>query len=270
MSPDPGTVPKLVPHIMAAPNGARRSKADHPALPMRPDEIAAEARACFDAGAHDLHLHVRDAQGRHSLDPGLYAEAIAAVRETAPQMGIQITTESAGRFSVDQQYATLQALRPAQASVAVREMQRNEAIAARLYGFAQEAGTRVQHILYDLSDLMTLHRFQRRGILPETAPGLIMVFGSYNPPVEARPEQVAALVRVLRDTGYDWAACAFGKQERAVLLEVARQGGTVRIGFENNIHHPDGRLAESTAGNISAFVDALTRDSVQRLKGTGS
>ena len=37
--------------ITVAPTGARKSKDDHPAPPLTPDEIAAEAAACHDAEA---------------------------------------------------------------------------------------------------------------------------------------------------------------------------------------------------------------------------
>ena len=35
-----------LPSLMVAPNGARRSKSDHPALPVTLPEIVATARAC--------------------------------------------------------------------------------------------------------------------------------------------------------------------------------------------------------------------------------
>jgi uncharacterized protein (DUF849 family) len=57
--------------IMVAPTGARRSKLDHPGLPISACEIALTARACADAGAGAIHLHVRDRSGGHSLDPDL-------------------------------------------------------------------------------------------------------------------------------------------------------------------------------------------------------
>ncbi|MBU6494463.1 MAG: 3-keto-5-aminohexanoate cleavage protein, partial [Burkholderiales bacterium] len=41
--------------VASAPNGARKTHADHPALPITPDELAATARACLDAGAAMLH-----------------------------------------------------------------------------------------------------------------------------------------------------------------------------------------------------------------------
>ena len=41
----------ILPRIMVAPNGARRTKADHPRLPISAEEIATTAAACFAAGA---------------------------------------------------------------------------------------------------------------------------------------------------------------------------------------------------------------------------
>ena len=79
--------------VAVAPNGARKSQQDHPALPITPEEIAREAAACAEAGAAMLHLHVRDAQGRHSLDVEAYRTAIAAVRRAVGQrMILQVTT----------------------------------------------------------------------------------------------------------------------------------------------------------------------------------
>ncbi len=68
-----------LPRVMVAPNGARRTKADHPRLPVAVDEIVSEAKACLEAGATALHAHVRDDQGRHSLDPGRYRELLSAL-----------------------------------------------------------------------------------------------------------------------------------------------------------------------------------------------
>jgi uncharacterized protein (DUF849 family) len=83
---------------MVAPNGARKTKADHPALPIGPAELAATAAACRDAGAAAIHLHVRDEAGGHSLDAGRYREATAEVRAAIGEaMIVQITTEAVGR-----------------------------------------------------------------------------------------------------------------------------------------------------------------------------
>ena len=121
------------PMIMVAPTGARRGKADHPALPVTLPEIVQTAEACAAAGADALHLHIRDDQGRHSLDAGRYREALQELARAAPALRIQITTESAGVFGVDAQLACLEQVAPAWASVSVREVARAPELAARLY-----------------------------------------------------------------------------------------------------------------------------------------
>ena len=98
--------------VMVAPNGARRTKADHPNLPITPPEIAREAELCRAAGATVLHLHVRAPDGRHSLDPDLYRAAVDAVRAAlGARMVIQMTTEAVGRYSPAEQMAAVREVR---------------------------------------------------------------------------------------------------------------------------------------------------------------
>ncbi|MEF9602808.1 3-keto-5-aminohexanoate cleavage protein, partial [Paracoccus sp. PXZ] len=80
------------------------------------------ARECHAAGAGGIHAHVRDAEGRHVLDAGLYAELIAELARAVPEMAVQITTEAVGRYSPAEQRALVARLRPAAVSVALREI----------------------------------------------------------------------------------------------------------------------------------------------------
>ena len=92
--------------LAVAPNGARKTKADHPEIPITPDEIAQAAAACAEAGASMIHLHVRDNDDKHTLDPDAYRSAIAAIRrETGDRLVIQATSEAVGIYAPDQQMA---------------------------------------------------------------------------------------------------------------------------------------------------------------------
>jgi 3-keto-5-aminohexanoate cleavage enzyme len=51
--------------------------------------------------------------------------------------------------------------------------------------------------------------------------------------------------------------CAFGRAEAAVAAAAAQLGADIRIGFENNLHLPDGRLAPDNAALVGAAVEAL-------------
>jgi uncharacterized protein (DUF849 family) len=75
----------------AALNGAR-SPDEHPALPVTPEQLAADARAVVAEGARSLHFHVRDASGAESLEPADVAAALTAVRAAAPGVEISLST----------------------------------------------------------------------------------------------------------------------------------------------------------------------------------
>ncbi|OED46519.1 aminotransferase class-III [Rhodobacteraceae bacterium (ex Bugula neritina AB1)] len=250
---------------MVAPNGARRTGAEHPQLPVTPVQTARTAAACFAAGAGALHLHVRDDEGRHSLDPGRYREAIDAVQESAPGMAVQITTESAGIYDLAAQLGCLEALRPHAASISVREMARDPQLAACAYALCLETGTRVQHILYGPGCIARLKAWYMDGTVPDSMRDAIFVLGTYTPPVLARPEGLAAFRDATAELRLNWTVCAFGRNEHACLLAAVAAGGDVRIGFENNIETPEGGLLADNAASVAAFVQAA-RDAGHRLK----
>ena len=243
--------------ITVAPNGARRGHNDHPQIPVTVDEIARDAHRCQKAGAHEIHLHVRDQNGNHSLHPDLYRKAIAAIEKAAPGLAIQITTEAAGRFDVPTQLATLRDLRPHAASVAIREIMRRPDLAAAFYGTASEAGVKVQHILYDLTDLALLRKTLELGIVPADMRDVLLVLGRYAPPQDANVEELAPWLAALGDDFPNWTVCAFGSTEREVTRAAMKAGGHIRIGFENNLYRADGTLAANNAETVAwAVADA--------------
>lgn len=244
---------------MVSPTGARLGKVDHPHLPLSLPEIVAEARACHAAGAGALHLHIRDEAGRHSLDPGRYAEALAALGEAVPDMAVQITTESAGIYDIAAQAACLRALAPCWASAALREMSVDMEAGARLYAEAAERGTEIQHILYAPGDIDRLFALQNAGLLPPGRMQAIFVLGSYGTR-EAAPGDLDAFLARSDADRLDWMACAFGRQERACLTRALALGGKARVGFENNIRQPDGRLLDSNAQSLTLLIEAAQAD----------
>lgn len=236
--------------VMVAPNGARRTKADHPNLPLTAAEIAREAERCAAAGASVLHLHVRDENGRHSLDPDLSRSAVEAVRRVlGDRMAIQITTEAAGRYSPGEQMATVRELHPEAVSLGLRELIPDDrAIDAAGAFLAWLQGERIapQYILYSADEVVRFNDLRRRGVIPQRRPFALFVLGRYREQIEAQPRDVLPFLAA-HDPECPWAACAFGPRESACVLTAAGLGGHVRVGFENNLHLVDGRLAASNA-----------------------
>jgi uncharacterized protein (DUF849 family) len=77
--------------LQACLNGSRAPGA-HPALPLTPEQLAADARACVEAGARSLHMHPRDAEGVESLDAVDIGAAVRAVRAAVPGVEISLST----------------------------------------------------------------------------------------------------------------------------------------------------------------------------------
>ncbi len=248
--------------IAVAPNGARKVRADHPAIPLTPREIAAAAAACADAGATVLHLHVRDDQGRHSLDPDRYRAAIAAVHDGAgDRLVIQATTEAVGIYSPPQQMAMVRDLRPQAVSLAIRELIADDAAegaAADFLAWADRAGIAAQYILYDQADLDRLVALQGRGIVPQAAPNALFVLGRYTAGQQSDP---AALLPFLArwPAGWPWSLCAFGAAEAACVAAACALGGHARVGFENNMTLPDGGTAPDNAALVANLAAVAAR-----------
>lgn len=244
--------------LMIAPNGARLGKADHPAVPLTIAETVATARDCFRAGADALHLHVRDEAGAHTLDAGRYREALAELARQVPGMQVQITTEAAGRFAVADQHRCLTDVAPDWASISIREIARAPERAPRLYAQCAAQGTRVQHILYDRSDIALLTDWRERRIVRPDQTDTLLVLGRYGAGHGSDPADIAGLVADLPE-GLAWMLCAFGDREHACLQEAARLGGALRVGFENSRCGADGGIWPDNAASVAALRHAMQK-----------
>src|SRR6516162_311086 len=72
-------------------NGGR-SKAEHPAVPVTPAELAAEAAAAVKAGAEAVHVHPRGSNTAESVLPDDVGVAVAAVRGACPGIAVGVST----------------------------------------------------------------------------------------------------------------------------------------------------------------------------------
>lgn len=77
--------------IKACLNG-RRTPADHPAVPVTPEQLAAAAADAVTAGAEAVHLHPRDANGKESLRAADVGAAVGAVRAACTATPVGVTT----------------------------------------------------------------------------------------------------------------------------------------------------------------------------------
>lgn len=247
--------------IAVAPNGARKLKADHPALPMTPMELAETASACRDAGASMIHLHVRDAQGLHTLDVETYRTATSAVRKAVgPEMIIQVTTEAVGIYPVDQQMQMVRDLKPEAVSLAIREVcafADDEARAALFFAWLRRESISPQFILYSVEDVLRFNSLRQRGVIPGDLVSVLYVLGRYS---AAGASSAAELLPILTvaETNVVWSVCAFGSTEASCMLAAAEQGGHARVGFENNMQLPNGKVAKDNAALVAEVANGIS------------
>lgn len=245
--------------ITVAPNGARRGKGDHAAIPLTLSEIVAEARACRAAGASILHLHIREADGRHSLDVGRYRETMAAVRE-ACDIVLQPTTERVGIFAPADMMRVQRALAPEMITFNLQELldpDGPEQVAAVRDFLAETAaaGTVPQYIVYSPEQLAVLRRWWEDGWLPQAEPYVLVVLGRYAGSL-SRPADIFSYLPFLPER-WRWGVCAFGREELACVVQAALAGGHCRVGFENNLTAADGTPLANNAEQVGRLAGIL-------------
>ena len=245
--------------VTVAPNGAYKQHADHPAVPLTPAALADTAKACRDAGAAMLHMHIREADGRHSLDVEGYREALRVVHAAVGDgMVLQITSEAAGRYQAPAQIAMVRALRPEAVSIGLREIDKPEIGEAGLqdfFGWLARERVMVQVILYDVADLKRWQALRSRGVVPDAPWFLLFVLGRYTAGQVSDPRDLLPFVGA-HDGGEPWAICAFGATENTCIAAAAALGGHARVGFENNLLCKDGSTAPDNRALVRQAAEA--------------
>ena len=208
-----------------------------------------------------LHLHVRDEADGHTLDADAYRSAIDAVRRAVGDtLIVQITTEAVGLYGAAAQMAVVREVEPEAASLAIRELVptgAEEAAAAGFFDWMAERQVVPQYILYSPEDVRRFAELCERGIIPEWARNVLFVLGRYADDHSSRPIDLLEFLAMLEETAVrltSWSSCAFGAGETACAVASLALGGHARVGFENNVHLPDGRTATANDGLVAAVA----------------
>lgn len=234
--------------LKACLNGSR-TPGEHPALPLTPQELAHDARLVVATGAGALHIHPRNATGAQSFAAQDIAAALSAIREHCPGIPVGVST---GIWIEPNVHSRLQRIRewtvlPDFASVNFSEPGTADLCAHLLScGVGIEAGLwtveDAQHFLkLDLADrcLRILIELQEQEV------------GSALATAEA-------IIRCLDEGGAQRPRLLHGDNDAIVwpMLDVALQHGyDTRIGLEDTLTLPDGRLAKDNAELVSLAID---------------
>jgi len=258
--------------ITAALTGVLTTRAQSPAIPYTPDEIAAEARRSVEAGAAIVHIHARQDDGRPAYDVDTYARIDAAVRAQCPDVIINYSTGAVG-VGREERVAHIAALRPDLAALNMGSM--NYAIySAKHKAFYHDhvfanpfgdilyfleamnaAGTRPEMECFDAGHIHNAAPLIDMGVLrPPYQFSLIMgVLGGIPGTTKNLVQQVDALPAEAH-----WQVIGIGARQWSLVAAAISMGGNVRVGLEDNLYLSPGRLAQSN-GELVARAAELVR-----------
>jgi 3-keto-5-aminohexanoate cleavage enzyme len=237
--------------LSVAPTGAETDKADAPGLPVTVEELVSTAKACEAVGAAVIHVHVRDAETRPTLDLGYVRAALDAVRDSTDLI-VQVSTGGAVTDSESDRLAVLDA-GPDAASLTCGTvnfgvdvfMNRWEFI-ERLYLQMREREIVPEFELFDLGHVATMTRLLDKHGAPyggHVHCDLVMgVPGGMPGTVQALVTCVAAL-----PPGATFSATGVGRTTLPVMLAALSAGGHLRVGMEDTLTFSAGRPVRDNA-----------------------
>jgi uncharacterized protein (DUF849 family) len=236
------------PPLQACLNG-QRSRQEHPACPTTPEELGQAARAALAAGASGVHVHVRDDGGTETLDGGLVAATMAAIRAEA-DVPVGVSTGAWIEPDPDARLRTICAwgIMPDFASVNF-----HEAGAGALAKALLERGVGVEAGIWCRRDgrNRAVRELEASGVAHRCLRVLVE-------PIEAAPDDalaaVAAIDATLRDVAPNVPRLVHGFDGTAwaLLEEAARRGDEARIGLEDTLVLPDGAPTRDNAQLVAA------------------
>jgi uncharacterized protein (DUF849 family) len=245
--------------ITVAPTGAETAKSDVPALPVTLEELVAEARACEAAGAGLVHVHIRDADARPTLDLGRLRDTVAALRE-ATGLVVQLSTGGAVTDPFEHRLRVLDA-EPDSCSLTCGTTNFGDDVfqnpwpfMAELYQRTQAAEVVPEFELFDLGHVAALHRLLDTYGAPHGGKvhcDLVMgVPGGMSGTAAALVAAVQAL-----PAGCSWSATGIGRTSLPVALAALSAGGHLRVGMEDTLTFARGRPVTGNAELVGRAAD---------------
>ncbi|HSV65448.1 MAG TPA: 3-keto-5-aminohexanoate cleavage protein [Mycobacteriales bacterium] len=259
MTPAPATAGTI---ITVAPTGAETAKSDAPGLPVTLDELVRTAQDCARLGASVIHVHVRDDDGKPTLDLARLTDTVAALR-AATELVVQISSGGAVTDSEEDRLRVLDA-GPDSASCTMGTVNFGRDVFLNRWDLIVELHTRMrdrrivpEYEIFDLGQLASLARLLDRhgppygghvhcdlvlgvpGGLPGTAQALVAA-------VQALP------------AGATFSATGVGRSTLPVALAALSAGGHLRVGMEDTLTYAPGEPVRDNA-QLVARAAGLSR-----------
>jgi len=248
--------------ITVAPTGAEHTKVDVPNLPVTLDELVATAISCERVGAAMIHIHIRDDDGKPTLDLRRLKDTVAAVREQT-KLIVQLSTGGSVTDPEEDRLRVLDAL-PDSASCSMGTVNFGDDVFLNRWQFIvelhkrmQERGIVPEYEIFDLGQLTTLHRLLDQHGLPSGGHVHVDLVMGVPGGMAGDTETLAAALRLIPD-GATFSATGVGRTTLPVLLAALSAGGHVRVGMEDTISYARGERVKDNA-QLVARASGLAR-----------
>jgi 3-keto-5-aminohexanoate cleavage enzyme len=264
------------PIITAALTGPVATKADNPGMPGTVAEVAADAKAAYDAGAAVVHIHLRDDDGKMTVDLDVARRTVEAVRETCPGIvqlstgGLAFTYED--RMRMVEARPAMATLNPCTMTFGAEEFRNPPKQMMELAARMIELGVKPEVEIYDTGHLEMMLYLVHKGLLVE--PLQVSFVMGVRGGMKGDPTLLSYLVREL-PAGTSWQVIAVARANLPMTTIGLAMGGNARTGMEDTLTLDKGVPAASNAQLVERLVriarslqkePATVAEVVERLK----
>jgi 3-keto-5-aminohexanoate cleavage enzyme len=225
--------------ITVAPTGPIASKADNPALPTQPHEIATAVHEAYLAGAAVAHLHLRDAGDRPTADLKIARQTMELIAERCPILiqlstGVGLSVPFEEREALVELRPPMATLNPCTMTFGSGEFRNPPTDVARLARRMQELGVKAELEIYDTGHLEVCLRMRGQGLLADSPLQFSIVLGVPGG-MAATADNLLGMVRRLPEDCV-WQVIAIGRPNLELTAVALALGGNARAGLEDTLH----------------------------------
>lgn len=270
--------------LSCAVTGAGDTTSKSPHVPVTPKEIAESAIKAAKAGATIAHVHARDPEtGGISHDVNLYQEIVERIRESETDVIINITSGGGGDFIPDEEnphcggegtdiqtpeerHAPIGKLLPEMCTLDCGSTNFGNMLymsptdwLEKQAKLVQDSGVKPELECFDTGHLRFANHLVEKGLIdgdPLYQFCLGIPWGA-----AADAETLSYFKSRVPENGR-WAAFGIGRMQIPIVAESVLQGGSVRVGLEDNLYLKKGQLAtnEQLVDKAVGIVQTLGSD----------
>lgn len=239
--------------VTVAPTGPIATKADNPALPTAPEEIATAVEQAYRAGASVAHIHLRDENERPTADLDIARRTMDLIVQRCPiliQMstGVGLSVPFEEREKLVELRPRMATLNPCSMSFGAGEFRNPPNAVRRLAARMAELGIKPELEIYDTGHLEACLRLWAEGLLAEPLQFSIVL--GVQGGMAATADNLLTMVRRL-PPGSIWQVIAIGRANLELTAMGLALGGNARVGLEDTLYLRKGELAPSNLALVS-------------------